>query len=333
MATFKSKEELLKAIEAGFEAINQGTINLEQMDELVNSARDLYERTVIIRHKSLELLVANQPVNFEKDVHETVAPVVEHATPTFATEELIVDEPLTPIEDETPILVANDVVEDKSEFTSSFSVQDKEDGFAFDLFETPSEDEPQNLFAGEVVEETFVQEDPIVEIHVEEPEVEMPKAIHEIMQENISEFSVEAILEEEELAESELSTNTFSEPTIENPVAETPVFTPNTETPTNGDSSFFNAYNTIASNPQARMVAPKIDSLTGAFGLGEKLMYIRELFNGSSDTFNQIVDVLEQKNSFDEAKQFLSGIATENNWNLENQATVDFVNKVERRFF
>lgn len=332
MATFKSKEELLKAIETGFKAINQGTINLEQMDELVNSARDLYERTVIIRHKSLELLVANQPVSFEKDTPKTVAPVIEHATPTFVTEVLIDDEPLAPIEDETPIVVANDVVEDKSEFTSSFSVQDKEDGFAFDLFETPIEDEPQNPFAGEVVEETFVQEDPIVEIHVEEPEVEMPKAIHEIMQENISEFSVEAILEEQ-LAESELSTNTFSEPTFENPVAETPVFTPNTETPTNGDISFFNAYNTIASNPQARMVAPKIDSLTGAFGLGEKLMYIRELFNGSSDTFNQIVDVLEQKNSFDEAKQFLSGIATENNWNLENQATVDFVNKVERRFF
>lgn len=333
MATFKSKEELLKAIEVGFEAINQGTINLEQMDELVTSARDLYERTVVIRHKSLELLVANKPVHFEKDVHETVAPVVENPTANFETEELIIDEPIAPTEDETPIIIANDIVEDKTVFESSFSVQEKEDGFAFDLFEQPIEDEPQNLFAGEVVEETFVQEDPIVEIHVEEPEVEMPKAIHEIMQENIGEFSVKAILEEEQRTEKEYVEDTFSEPTFENPVAETPVFTPNTETPTNGDSSFFNAYNTIASNPQARMVAPKIDSLTGAFGLGEKLMYIRELFNGSSDSFNQIVDVLEQKNSFDEAKQFLSGIATENNWNLENQATVDFVNKVERRFF
>lgn len=222
MATFKSKEELLKAIEVGFEAINQGTINLEQMDELVNSARDLYERTVIIRHKSLELLVANQSVSFEKDVHKTVAPVIEHATPAFATEELIIEEPLTPSEDETPILVANDVVEDKSEFTSSFSVQDKEDGFAFDLFEQPIEDEPQNLFAGEVVEETFVQEEPLAEIHAEEPEVEMPKAIHEIMQENIGEFSVEAILEEEQRTEKEYVEDTFSEPTFENPVAETP---------------------------------------------------------------------------------------------------------------
>lgn len=134
MATFKSKEELLKAIEVGFEAINQGTINLEQMDELVNSARDLYERTVIIRHKSLELLVANQSVSFEKDVHETVAPVIEHATPAFATEELIIEEPLTPSEDETPILVANDVVEDKSEFTSSSSGI-KKSGYTQQLWE------------------------------------------------------------------------------------------------------------------------------------------------------------------------------------------------------
>ncbi|HRO75665.1 MAG TPA: hypothetical protein PLP27_05920 [Crocinitomicaceae bacterium] len=319
MATFKSKEELLKAIEVGFEAINQGTINLEQMDELVNSARDLYERTVIIRHKSLELLVANKPVHFEKDVHETVAPVVENPTANFETEELIIDEPIAPTEDETPIIIANDIVEDKTVFESSFSVQEKEDGFAFDLFEPSADEEPQDLFAGEVTEETFVQQEPTAEQYEEEPDVEMPKAIHEIMQENISEFSVDSIFEEET--------------PLENTFVETPVPAQTTEIPTNGDSSFFSTYNTIASNPQARMIAPKIDSLTAAFGLGEKLMYIRELFNGSSDTFNQIVDVLEQKGSFEDAKQFLNGIAVENNWNLENQATVDFVNKVERRFF
>lgn len=345
MASFRTKEELLQAINEGFDALNRGVIDVEQMNGLVASTRELYERAVIIQHKAHELVVREQPVVFTKDVAPSSVSVKE-----------VVTEEVTDFKEDSIIEQAQEEAEVVQEETVSatphqqptFSVEEKEEGFTFDLFATKEEEKPtfeMNSFHEEPMQESYEETEAEMIIHEEstnvtnnysaeiEEEIELPKTIAEIIRENPTTFlsnegEVQPIIEEldEEMPE-ELEKETvvaMEEDRVEEPVKVTHSV---------GDTSFFNNYQPLANNPAAMMIAPKIDNLTSAFGLGEKLMYIRELFNGSSDAFNQVITEVEKGQSFQEAKILLSVIASDNAWSLDNQTTLDFVNKVERRFF
>ncbi len=82
----------------------------------------------------------------------------------------------------------------------------------------------------------------------------------------------------------------------------------------------------------SRLMSPKIQSLVGAFGLNEKLQCIRELYNGSSDAFNQAIEKVDNQSDFVSAKEVLSQHAIENSWDLESNLVNEFLQKVERRF-
>lgn len=94
----------------------------------------------------------------------------------------------------------------------------------------------------------------------------------------------------------------------------------------------FSRYESVTLNPKSQMVASKINLMAEAFSLNEKLFYIRELFEGSSNEFNQAIETIDQLTDFQEAKIALTPLAAKYNWDLNQAATVDFINKVERRF-
>lgn len=330
---FKAKEDLLSAIQQAFTNLNNGQFDLNQMNELVENTRELYERSLIIRHKAFELKASQQTVVFEQDIQETIInqPAVEQeinnvveeiSQPIEIFEETIADVEETIsaeeiIEEEVPV-IENTYVRNSEE---TFSVTEKDDLFSFDLFaseEKVEETPTQPIF------EALETPAPIVQNIEEEKEeeIELPKAIGDIIQANMNEITVESVIEAEQEMEDELVENTPE--TIETPTAFTAPTT---------DASFFNSYRSLELNPSAKLIAPKIENLTGAFGLNEKLMFIRELFNGSSDAFNTSIATIDQLGNFNEAKSFLNPIAIENEWTLENQTTVDFIAKIERRFF
>jgi hypothetical protein len=76
----------------------------------------------------------------------------------------------------------------------------------------------------------------------------------------------------------------------------------------------------------------KISVLAGSFGLNEKLQFIAELFNHSSENFNEAVHILDNLSSFDDAKHVMINFSNEYNWDLESKAVAEFIQKVERRF-
>ena len=55
--------------------------------------------------------------------------------------------------------------------------------------------------------------------------------------------------------------------------------------------------NSMSSNYQGA----KIDTLIGAFGLNQKLLFINELFNGSSELFSDAIKILDAQSNFKEA--------------------------------
>ncbi len=82
----------------------------------------------------------------------------------------------------------------------------------------------------------------------------------------------------------------------------------------------------------SRLMLSKLDTLIGAFGFNEKFQCIQELFKSSSEDFNQAIMILDNLQSFDEAKNQLEYYVHLNNWNLESEIVGEFIRKVERRF-
>ena len=75
----------------------------------------------------------------------------------------------------------------------------------------------------------------------------------------------------------------------------------------------------------------KLDTLIGAFGLNEKLRYINDLFDGSSEMFSEAIKSIDGKNNLDEAKVELKNLAEQHEWDAEEESVTEFMGFVARR--
>ncbi|MGN7986863.1 hypothetical protein ACTJKC_05950 [Pedobacter sp. 22226] len=80
-------------------------------------------------------------------------------------------------------------------------------------------------------------------------------------------------------------------------------------------------------------VKAPIADLKQAISLNEKLLFIRELFNGYNLAYSEVIDIINRMNSFEAADSYLQhNYAAKNNW-ASKQATVDqFYELLNRRF-
>ncbi len=76
----------------------------------------------------------------------------------------------------------------------------------------------------------------------------------------------------------------------------------------------------------------KLDSLIGAFGLNERLRFINNLFDGSSELFSDAVKALDSQSDLDAAKQKIDSLASEHSWDPEDDNVLEFMNYVNRRY-
>ena len=91
--------------------------------------------------------------------------------------------------------------------------------------------------------------------------------------------------------------------------------------------------NNTANRNTEHIGAQPIGDLKSAITLNDKLLYIKDLFNGYNLAYSEAIDILNRFNSFDEADKYLkSSYAIKNNWESK-QSTVDkFYALLERRF-
>ncbi|MEA1874410.1 MAG: hypothetical protein U9N51_08300 [Bacteroidota bacterium] len=82
--------------------------------------------------------------------------------------------------------------------------------------------------------------------------------------------------------------------------------------------------NQLANKFQAKPIA----DIRAAINLGDRFLFIKELFNGNSDEFNQTIDELNTKRSFDEAQEILKKY----NWDASNETVNYFLSIVQRKY-
>ena len=278
MAAFDSKEDLLVTIQLLFENLNTGNLSESDMETLVTSTRELYERALILRYKA-----------YEHKVYGEVETVVE--TPSVKEEHIVV-EPVIEVID-TPIIEKQEVVEEQPSFDMSFS-----------LFDQLEETNDVAADAHTLNEQDLIQHNNVVEQVVAEQVV-------------IEEKMVEVVVEEPVATIVENTSPAFSEPVVEAPKG-----------PKDAFDKMLDQDNSLG----AKLMASRLDSLNGAFGLNEKLQMIHELFDGSSELFYQAIQIFDSLPDFTQAKVVLTNYKQEFSWDLESNLVVEFVQKVARRY-
>ncbi|TVR39364.1 MAG: hypothetical protein EA392_06350 [Cryomorphaceae bacterium] len=77
----------------------------------------------------------------------------------------------------------------------------------------------------------------------------------------------------------------------------------------------------------------KIADLTVAIGLNQKFRFIKELFGGDADAYNQALKKLNTCNDISSARQWVEQeLKTTYEWDEEDQLTLTFLSLIERRY-
>jgi hypothetical protein len=78
-----------------------------------------------------------------------------------------------------------------------------------------------------------------------------------------------------------------------------------------------------------QMQLKALKNIEAAIGVNEKFLFVRELFNGDTETFHKTIRILNNVANFNEAFNYIHSTF---NWNLENAAAQKLLELVRRRF-
>ena len=286
--------------------LESGHLTQAEMELLVEDSKELYERLIILRYKLYETNVFVPQASVEPIFSETTSPMMEEVeVPAFDLFEMSEEEEVT-LDEEVPTL----------HFQSEVPEIPMVEASLFDLaVETPS---PTMDFTTEEAH----HDEPVAE----EPEIE--ESFDEFLATTESDYIEKSNLEDEHMEEEEASVE-IQEPAISaEPQANFLDDITNPESTSINSAWILQIEQTIRSD---RSVFP-LETLIGSFSLNEKLQFINELYDGSSDAFSSATKKLDTCQNMSEAREQLSDFSSTYNWDLESEIVEDFIFKICRRY-
>ncbi|WP_163323105.1 hypothetical protein [Draconibacterium mangrovi] len=208
---------------------------------------------------------------------------------------------------------------------------------------TLSTEEKESLAALSDFEQELKSEETKPERVVNKEEFDLPEVVFEADEENSDVEEETVVAEEEEDSVSEVEEETPEEETKEEPVSgiepqqiKEPENEPEPVMTTNriGDRVITEkSVNDLLSGNGDKKLEYKISnspvkSIQAAIGINDRYQYIRELFDGSADSFAKTVVDLDKLGNIQEAVSYLQ----ENFKWKKNETSLKFVNLVKRRF-
>jgi len=179
------------------------------------------------------------------------------------------------------------------------------------------------------------------ELNVEEQDIVFPESIDFSSLDEVEEapaapidlFETPASKEESEIIDNDLAAIEATE-TIEE-LLEEPIrtFSEQLESASGSeDNEFIKKFSAFDSALQSRIAMSRIDTLKGSFGLNERLQFINELFDGSSEAFSEAIKTIDEQQNELEALKRTSSFATKYQWDNESDTVEEFVLKIKRRY-
>jgi hypothetical protein len=284
---------LLEEMQLLVDKINEGTATMGEIEAFAAAAQDLNERAIIIRYKAYELKI--QPTQVE------VQATVEEQVPTNETDfiasklddsALEMDFDLFSTDEPEETIESELVLENENSIASSF-----------DFFAANEPASSTNEPVVEQIEITTISEDSAFFDDTENNE-------------NFVDFADDstdvAVQTEAEVHEEMIIPTTSQQPVALHPIYE----------------RLATADDSLA----ARMLSVRLETLKGAFGFNERMQIVNELLASSNDLYHEIIEQLDNMDSKEEARLFVSSIANKYNWNVSSSIALEFIQKVERRY-
>jgi hypothetical protein len=219
-----------------------------------------------------------------------------------------------------------------NEESEELEIVDKETEVKKEEETNPDENKDREIIfeeeTNDIAEDSIIRFDlfatPEIESEVEEDEV-LPEVEKEIEQSIEEDVLPEIEIKEEELVEENLD----SEEEIEN--------TANDSAETSKEiaedaSSLFPKLMKIEKSIAQNYQVMTLETLIGSFTLNERLQFINELFDGSSDLFSSAIKRLDALDNRDSARSVIAEYAAENNWDLDGEVVEDFMLKICSRY-
>lgn len=306
MEGLKNYREKIKSIEELVDKMESGELSIHELVKLVTLTGELHERSIILKYKAFE----NKFEDSNSDEDELEEADAQHQD--VGTES-------DPIED--GILVEAELEKEEAS-AMDFSM------FGEPEVEETKKEESRSLFELNLTQNDSIQEEP----KVEQPKVEpTPEPIiekkTEPVVEPIAESKPEPVAEESNAQHQDLGTE--SDPVIEKEEAITEV--PNVVVKERG-SSFLDRLTITDDSISSQLAGRKLDTLTGAFGINQRLLYINELFDGSGEAFSDAVKTLDTQSDLDSASAKVEEMAFQNSWNPEEEVVLEFLAIIKRRY-
>lgn len=303
--------------------LESGHLTQAEMELLVEDSKELYERLIILRYKLYETNVFVPQAKVEPMFSETTSPMMgEMETPAFDLFEMGEEEPIAmEEEEEVPTL----------HFEAEAAEIPVVEASLFDMtVETPPvsvDFSPEEEYQDEPVHEEPVMDEPLMEEPAME-ELEMEEAEDEFIPTAENDHVEESEVVEEHMDEEVVNVE-IPEPVVSSePQANFLDDIANPETTSINSAWILQIEQTIRAD---RSVFP-LETLIGSFSLNEKLQFINELYDGSSDAFSTATKKLDACQNMSEAREQLSDYSSTYNWDLESEIVEDFIFKICRRY-
>jgi hypothetical protein len=252
--------------------LEEGNLQLEELNELVQLSQELLERYTILRYKAYE----GNEISEEQGKNESEAVSEEHGEWRMENE----SESESVIEEHGEWNMEKQS-ENESESEEQRVENEEPVAFDFSLFDDTAEE----------VQDTILEENAVEHV------------------------SISAVTEEDAgIVEQKIT----MEQVIQTPTADE-------------NKAFIKHFSNIEPGFFNQIGMSRLDSLIGSFGLNERLQYINELFNGSSEAFSDAVKRLDNLGSYQDALIEASKFAHEYNWDLESETVEELVIKLKRR--
>lgn len=191
------------------------------------------------------------------------------------------------------------------------------------------------------ISESFVNEEvvqPAIEFSLfDEPE-ELPSlekeepSVEEVH--HAPEAESEPVIMQEQLAEEpEVASEIIAE--VEAPLVETNVVTEEwvvEQAPVAESNEFVKRFSAIDPSIQHQLAMSRLDTLIGSFGLNERLQFINELFDGSSEAFSEAIKSIDAQSDQLAALRKASNLAEQFSWDHDSETVEEFVLKIKRRY-
>ena len=311
MTNLNTLETTLKAIEYAINALKNGQLTEEELAQFVEDSKELYEKAIVLRYKAYEEKVfgtSKQTTQIEEkspaiseDVAIETAPEKEEAAPSF---EFGLFESINETVEEEPTIVVEEELAEENEmdFEQASIFESEASAIEIPVSELPIELELEVMAPS--IETVEVTQN---EIQIEEEDEFIPQQF------------IQDEIEEDEPVVEEYSTEPYLKTVDSNE--------------SNTDTSLLASQITALSMRAASHAGMrKLETLIGSFGLNERLQYINELFDGSSEGFSEAIKAIDHSVDLHQAINKIAGFAAQHQWDLESETVEDFIVKVKRRY-